>query len=316
MPPASARLLWALVCVLGLLFSFAPTVSAQDANDVGGESSVLVLGRISDDPKAHYEQLEPLLQYLVPRLHDVGIRSGRILMARDLQQMSSYLRRGRVDLINETAGNAAGLEDRGVAHSFLISERDGVSHYHAIFFVRKDSPIHTLHDLQGHSVAFQNPLSTSAYYLPAAQLLDAGESLEPLLSPTDRPAAGRIGYVFARTELNISTWVHKRLVAAGVLSNIDWGHPQRMPSVFARDFRVIGQSEDVPRAVMLARNGLDPRLEARLREVLLEAASDPAAAAALRSFMGTSRFVPITAQDRAMLRSLGRGVQRVRREVE
>ena len=56
---------------------------------------VLVLGRISDDPKAHYEQLQPLLDYVVARMHDVGITEGRILMARDPQQMASYLRRGR-----------------------------------------------------------------------------------------------------------------------------------------------------------------------------------------------------------------------------
>lgn len=55
---------------------------------------VLVLGRISDDPKAHYEQLQPLLDYVVARMHDVGIKEGRILMARDPQQMASYLRRG------------------------------------------------------------------------------------------------------------------------------------------------------------------------------------------------------------------------------
>ncbi len=35
-----------------------------------------VLGRISDDPKAHYEQLQPLLDYVVARMHDVGIKEG------------------------------------------------------------------------------------------------------------------------------------------------------------------------------------------------------------------------------------------------
>ena len=30
------------------------------------DSDVLVLGRISDDPKSHYRQLKPLLDYLVP----------------------------------------------------------------------------------------------------------------------------------------------------------------------------------------------------------------------------------------------------------
>ena len=73
----------------------------------GGDGRVLVLGRISDDPKAHYEQLKPLLDYVVPRMREVGITEGRILMARDAQLMSSYLRRDRVDWVTETASTAA-----------------------------------------------------------------------------------------------------------------------------------------------------------------------------------------------------------------
>jgi len=309
------RVLLALVCLVCLLAAWLPAARAQSAA-TGDDASVLVLGRVSDDPKAHYDQLKPLLDYVIPRMAVVGVRSGRILMAKDLQQMSSYLRRGRVDWINETAGNAAVLEQRGVAHSFLITERDGAAHYHSVFFVRRDSPVQSLKDLAGHSVAFQSPYSTSAYFLPANTLLEQGQSLELLLSPMDKPAPDRVGYVFARTELNVTTWVHKRLVDAGVLSNLDWINPGRMPPAFAQDFRIIGRTQDVPRALMLARTGLEPKVEARLREVLQEAASDPVAGEALRRFMDTGHFVPISAGDRRALEALAKGVQRVRTEVE
>ncbi len=304
-----------VACVLALLSLFVPSAAAQQMRP-GDETGVLVLGRISDNPKEHYEQLKPLLDYLVPRMGDVGVRSGRILMARDLQQMTSYLRRGRVDLINETAGNASLLEERGVASSFLIAERDRAAHYHSIFFVRKDSPIQSMRDLTGHSLAFQSPYSTTAYYVPAAVLLDSGHSLEPLLSPMDAPSPDRVGYLFARTELNISTWVEKRLVDVGVVSNIDWDNPRRVLPEFLPELRIIGRSDDIPRSLMMVRSGLDSRVEGRLRELLLEAANDPRAATALRQFMETSRFVPISADDRAVMRRLGRGVQRVLREVE
>ncbi len=305
----------ALLFLWCLLFAWASPVRAQDPPPLD-DGSVLVLGRVSDDPKAHYDQLKPLLDYVIPRMAPVGIRSGRILMAKDLQQMTSYLRRGRVDWINETAGNAALLEHRGVARSFLITEREGATRYHSLFFVRRDSPVQSLQDLAGRSVAFQSPYSTSAYYLPAVQLLEEGESLELLLSPMDKPAPDRVGYVFARTELNVTTWVHKRLVDAGVLSNLDWVNPARMPPAFVQDFRVVGRSGDVPRALMLARRGLDPKVEARLREVLMAAAQDPDAGDALRRFIDTVRFVPIGEEDRRALEHLANGVQRVRAEVE
>ena len=99
------RLFPALLSLLCLL-AWLPVVHAQQS-DAQEDDGVLVLGRVSDDPKTHYDQLKPLLDYVIPRMASVGIRSGRILMARDPQQMASYLRRGRVDWINETAGNAA-----------------------------------------------------------------------------------------------------------------------------------------------------------------------------------------------------------------
>ena len=289
----------------------APAIAPMD-----DDASVLVLGRVSDDPKSHYDQLKPLLDYVVPRMSGVGIRSGRVLMARDLQQMASYMRRGRVDWVTETAGNAVLLERRANAHPLLITERDGASRYHSVFFVRRDSPVQALKDLAGRSVAFQNPYSTSAYYLPASMLLDAGQTQELLLSPMDRPSADAVGYLFARTELNITTWVHKRLVDAGVLSNLDWVDPQRMPAAFLADFRIIAESRDVPRALVLTRGGMDATVQARLREVLIEASSDPEASEALRRFLGTSRFLKIGDEDRRALDQLGIGVARVRAEVE
>ncbi len=307
-----------LACLLCLSVAWMPSTQAQVVApaQAADDASVLVLGRVSDDPKSHYDQLKPLLDYVVPRMASVGIRSGRILMAKDLQQMTSYLRRGQVDWINETAGNAGLLERRGVANSFLVTEREGATRYHSVFFVRRDSPVRTLADLAGRSVAFQNPYSTSAYYLPAAELLDKGMKLEVLLSPMDRPAPGAVGYLFARTELNITTWVHKRLVDAGVFSNLDWANPQRMPPSFSQDFRIVAVTADVPRALMLTRNGMDPKVEARLREVLMEASTDPDAGEVLRRFIGTSRFVPIADEDRRALDKLGAGVARVRAEVE
>ncbi len=305
-----------LVALAVLLPVHAQQAQAGVAPPPEDDASVLVLGRISDDPKSHYEQLKPLLEYVVPRMASVGIRSGRILMARDFQQMASYMRRGRVDWVTETSGNAVLLEQRADARSILVTERDGASRYHTVFFVRRDSPIRTLKDLAGRSVAFQSPYSTSAYYLPASMLLESGRRIDLLLSPMDRPPADSVGYLFARTELNITTWVHKRLVDAGVLSNLDWISPQRLPPAFAADFRIIAESQDVPRALVLTRAGMDPKVEARLREVLVEASSDPDAGEAMRLFLGTSRFLPVSDADRKALDDLAVGVARVRREVE
>lgn len=297
------------------LFALA-TAAASFPLFAADDSSVLVLGRISDDPKKHYEQLKPLLDYVVPRLADVGIREGRILMAKDTQQMASYLRRGRVDWVTETAGTAMLLRQRADARPLLLTERDGASHYHSLFFARRDSGLRSLGDLRGHSIAFQRPSSTSAYFVPAAELLQRGLSLEILLSPDDRIASGAVGYLFAWSELNISTWVHKGLADVGVMSNLDWNNPARVPPSFRDDLVVIGETGDYPRAVEMVRSDLDPRVEARLREVLIDAAGDPDAGDALLRFFNTTRFMPIDTQSKDALDRIADGVARVRAEVE
>ena len=295
--------------MLAALFPWSPAQAVDDEH-------VLVLGRISDDPKTHYEQLKPLLDYVVPRMAGVGIREGRILMARDAQQMASYLRRGRVDWVTETSGTGVALEARAGAKLLLMTERDGVSHYSTVFFARRDSGITSLDQLRGRSVAFQNVASTSAYFVPASELLDRGMRLELLMSPMDKPATGTVGYVFARSELNIANWVHKRLVDVGVMSNIDWDNPQRVPPSYRSELQVLRTTPEYPRAVEVVRGDLDPRVEARLREVLIEAAQDPDARDALLRFFKTTRFLPLDPASEHALQYLRQGVKRVRAEVE
>ena len=296
------------IAALSVLLA-APTAAVAD-------EGVLVLGRISDDPGTHYEQLKPLLDYVVPRMADVGIREGRILMARDPRQMESYMRRGRVDWVTETAASAMQLQARAGAEPLLLTERSGVSAYRTVFFARRDSGITGLDALRGRSIAFQNPSSTSAYYVPAMLLVSQGLPLEMLLSPRDRPGEGSVGYLFARSELNISTWVHKRLVDAGAMSNLDWDSNQRMPASYRRDLVVVHETEEFPRALEMVRGDLSPAVKARLRTVLAEAANDPDASEALLRFFNTTRFLSL---DDATLRSLDtlrEGVVRVSAVVE
>lgn len=301
---------------IALCASAAPRHAQAQPAPTGEPQTVLVLGRISDDPKQHYEAMRPLLDYIVPRLRPAGIREGRILMARDAQQMMSYLRRGRVDWITETPAMAVDYRRRAGADIVLATERGGGMNYHTVFFARRDSGINSLEDLAGRAIAFQNPYSTSSYVSPAAELLAAGLGLDLLLSPKDRPAAGRVGYLFARSEANISTWVHKRLVDAGAFSNLDWNDLSRLPESFRQDLTVIHETSPYPRAVEVMRSDMDPGVRTLLRDVLLSAADDPAAREPLRRFFGTNRFVPLDAQAEAALQRLQVGVAAVREQLE
>lgn len=311
------RMQWGLLGLACLLMAGA-CMAASPASSSGrpDQRHVLVLGRISDDPKAHHAQLQPLLDYVVAHMHDLGITEGRVLMARDAQQMASYLRRGRVDWVTETASTAVALGQRADARPLLLTERSGVREYHSVFFVRRESQLHQLADLRGHTLALQNSASTSAYLVPAMTLLENGLVPQILQEPDDTPTADAVGYVFARTELNIATFVQKGMVDAGAVSSVDWDDERRVPPSFKHDLRVIHRTAPYPRAVEVVRPDLDRRVRDRLQQVLLDAARDPQAKDALARFFGTSGFHRVDARMLQRLDDLKRGLVRVRMEVE
>jgi phosphonate transport system substrate-binding protein len=125
-----------------------------------------------------------------------------------------------------------------------------------------------------------------------------------------------VGYLFAGSERNIVTWVQKGLVDVGAVSNIDWENPQLVPPSFRPDLEVIGATPDYPRALELVRGSLDARIRERLRALLLEAAQDPDAGAALAQYFQTSGFAPIDADSERALHELQRGVLKVKDQVE
>jgi phosphonate transport system substrate-binding protein len=221
-----------------------------------------------------------------------------------------------VDWVSETSASGMWLQARAGATPLLLTERFGRNTYHTVFFARRDSGIAGIDGLRGHSIAFQNSSSTTAYFLPAMQLLDRGESLTLLLSPRDKPGRDTVGYLFAGSERNIATWVQKGLVDVGTISNTDWDNPQLVPPAFHPDLEVIGTTTDYPRALEMVRGDLDQRIRERLRQLLLDAASDPDAATALAQYFQTTGFAPVDPAAEQVLRQLRQGVLRVKDQVE
>lgn len=280
------------------------------------DTGVLVLGRVSDDPATHYDRLKPMLDYVVGHMSDLGIRRGRVLMARDGAAMASYLRQGRVDWVTETAGAALALIERGDAEPLALSWRGGEQRYYSVFVARRDSGISSLDDLAGRTIAFQHPMSTSAYLVPAGVLLDRDLSLAALLSPLDRPAPDQVGYAFTGAEANSIAWVHQRLVDVAAVSNQDFEDLVEPVPDYAANLVIVGRSPDYPRALELVRGDLPESIRSRLLEVLLSSAEDPAAAGALAAFFRTDQFSPYTPEIADQLATLAPMVERVRRELQ
>ena len=131
----------------------------------------------------------------------------------------------------------AGQWPRLLAVSLCI----GVVHFSLSFLALKLSG-----DLSSPAIVMQS-------YVPMTTLLAHQVQPEILMGLDDIPAVDRLGYVFARTEHNIATWVHRGQVDVGAFSNIDWDNPEAMPARYRRDLHIIHRTASYPRALELVR---------------------------------------------------------------
>ncbi|MBI5575262.1 MAG: phosphate/phosphite/phosphonate ABC transporter substrate-binding protein [Deltaproteobacteria bacterium] len=128
--------------------------------------------------------------------------------------------------------------------------------------VRADSPIRSLEDLKGKTMAFGPVLSPGGYLAQYYTMLRAGHDPEKFLGK----------YLFLP-----GAWQHEKVVFAVLYGSVDagavkFGDIERMEAegkVGKADFRVIASSEPVPDCVFFALPHVDETTAGRVREALL-----------------------------------------------
>jgi phosphonate transport system substrate-binding protein len=269
-----------LIVALGLVLVtslFGPTTP-------GAEGKTLVIGRVSDNPSKTYKELKPIVSYVVSQLHDFGFTNASVLIAKNPKEMIKFLKEGKIDWVQKGVFQALMYEQQAGMEIMLRSWREGAPDYYTVVFTRNDSGIESLNSMKGKKIAFQDAGSTSAFFTPAAALRKAGLELVELSSPKEKTPLNKVGYAFAGNEISIATWVHRGMTDAGAFHNQDWENPAHNPEAMKKDFKIIYQSEKLPRMVELVRKDLDPNVKQRIKEILLKAADDPTAKEALVAY--------------------------------
>lgn len=292
---------WWLPLAVMLAIGLAESVAASESDEV---QRIVVMAAISDDPQRYIEAMKPLADYMAAKLAPHGVSAVEILVAENRRQLIRLLLDGRVDWVTETAYSAAILEHRANAEILLRKWKYGVPSYQSILFVRRDSGIESTAALLNRRVAFQHPGSTTGYFLPRTRLESAGLNLRELRSIREPARPGAVNYLFSGSEYNSAIWVHKGLVEAAALSNLDWQDEAVVPPGIRADLRIIYSSEPIPRALELVRRDLDPKVKRALKSVLLSAHSDPEAKEALRAYHMTLRFDELDQESLEALRQM------------
>ncbi len=81
---------------------------------------------------------------------------------------------------------------------FLLRRwKKGIGEYHTVIFVRRDSGINRLEDLKGKLIPFDDPHSSSGYFLSKMALLQEGLTLVPRQSVHQSVMQNEVGYIFS-----------------------------------------------------------------------------------------------------------------------
>ncbi len=288
------------VFLAAVLFSGA-LFSGTEARDPADGGQVFVIGRVSGDPQKHYPRLRAMADYLGKRLKDLGISKTAVRLVSNNRDMLRLLREGKVDFISETPFSALLFAGKGGTEIILREWKKGVASYHTVFIARKDSGIDSIANLKGKIIAFEDRGSTSSFLVPMSILRATGLEAVEMASLRDTPPAGKVGYVFAGSEVNISFWVHKGFVHAGAYSNHDWEKDKRTPELLKKDLKIVFRSAPMVRSLVSLRRALRPAIKKRVKDVLLDMHRDPEGRKVLKRYFKVKRYDEIRGEAASQL---------------
>lgn len=299
--PISRRQTLRLSAAAGLVSLISPR--AVRAADRG---KTLIVGVISNDPKKALPKADAMAVYLADHLKDEGYEAGEGVLARDVSEMLGMLQRGEVDLVSETAFAAVHLSKDGAAEIMLREWKKGVSEYHTVFMTRKDTGIRSLVQLAGHTIAFEEPASTTGFLLPLAILRQQGMTARevPLGAVSE---AGTVGYSFTGAEINTAAIVAQRKADAGAISDLDWKDFLETPEGQKGDVVVFHETGPILRSTILARASLAANVKNTLRNTLLTMHEDGVGKDVMKEYNKISQYDAIAdsaAISLAMVREL------------
>ena len=264
--------------VLGLAVILFPQMTLAKTINVGS---------VGDLPTDEIKKFVPLASFLARQLQPEGFDQGKVVVARSISEMALLLKDGKVDLYIDSPFPSVAVSHLSGSKFLLLRLKKGLSEYHSVIFVREDSRINRLQDLNQKIIAFKEPFSSSAYFIPKMVLAQEGLKLVPKKDFTDSVGAREVGYIFSNDSENTMVWVLRKKVAAGALDNQSYENEARGN---LNSLKILYKTFSFPRHIVSYRANLPPALVAKFKEILINMHQSEEGKKALEDFEKTTRF--------------------------
>lgn len=232
------------------------TVIALGASQVWAKDK-LTIGLIpSEDSQAMIESSKQVLDDLQSKIGMPVVP----FVATDYNGIIEALRSGKLDVAYlgpfsyVLATSVADVE----AFSVAVTKKTGQSAYKSVILARKDSGIHSLADLKGHTFAFVDPSSASGHLFPKAGLEQAGFAPDSLFKRVIFSGSHDASILAVENKKVDAAAVADRIFASAVAKGV----------VKQDDFEIVWSSRPIPESPMVWRKALDPQLKKKVADAL------------------------------------------------
>jgi phosphonate transport system substrate-binding protein len=291
------------LAIATFLFGIVLGLPALGQTPGGVETKTLTLGIVSQiHQKEIEEHFRDFVGYVAKKLSPASAIEGRIIVAPTPPELAALLADNKVDLYMESAYPTYVINDvHGAGKLLLRRWKGGLAEYRALIFTKRNSATRHLDELRGKLIAFEDPGSTSGYFLPKFFLSRSGLKLsektgtQPNVSPTE------VGYIFAYSQEALVDLVLENQVAAGAFSDDDYA---ALDEKKKSEIAVLAETDRLPRHLLSVRRDMAPALAKRLEEILLSMNEDPEGRRILERTDATTKFDPLPGGEEGMRRRL------------
>ena len=267
--------------LLGTLALAALTTTPAVAQDADG---VFRIGIIGGENEADRLRNFQCLVDALPEAID-GVESVKLFPAADYDGTIQGLLGGTLDYAELGASGYAKifLEDENAVDPILTTvQTDGATGYYSVMVTRADSGIESLEDLEGRSLGFADPDSTSGYLIPLVSLPQepalGGRNFEQFFSETGF-GGGHENNVLAVIDGKFDAGVTWASGVGEFEDGYSSGNLRKMVDkglVDMDDLRQIWQSPQIPNGPIVVSNTVKPEVKAQFKQFMMDLpTSDP-----------------------------------------
>ena len=263
----------------------------------------ITLGLVSASQRQEITNyFEPFVTYVARKIFAASEPQGRVLVVSSLPELAKLLDQKSVDLYMESPYPTYVINQvHGAGRVLLRRWKGGVAEYRSLIVSAKDSGVDRLESLRGKKIAFEDPESTSGYFLPKFFLQRNGFKLAPATDTVSQASPTTITYMFAGTTDKLLELVLAKQVSAGSISDDDFS----LLEAQKKDrLNVLAQTDLLPRHLVSVRKDLSQEASERLAAILQSMHEDSSGRQILSNMDNTMKFDNLPGGEEIMRRRL------------